>query len=45
VTVRGYVALGPRALSLPASELLFVSSTAWDVAGAKVVASLAELPL
>jgi len=28
-------ALGPRALSLPASELLFVSSNAWDVAGAK----------
>jgi len=25
----------PQALSLPASELLFVSSNAWDVAGAK----------
>jgi 2-haloacid dehalogenase len=29
-------ALGPRALGLPAAELLFVSSNAWDVAGAKV---------
>jgi 2-haloacid dehalogenase len=28
-------ALGPRALGVPASELLFVSSNAWDVAGAK----------
>jgi 2-haloacid dehalogenase len=28
-------ALGPRALGLPAGELLFVSSNAWDVAGAR----------
>jgi len=28
-------ALGPQALGLPASDLLFVSSNAWDVAGAK----------
>jgi 2-haloacid dehalogenase len=28
-------ALGPRALGVPAAELLFVSSNAWDVAGAK----------
>jgi 2-haloacid dehalogenase len=28
-------ALGPRALGVPAGELLFVSSNAWDVAGAK----------
>ncbi len=28
-------ALGPRALGLPAAELLFVSSNGWDVAGAK----------
>jgi 2-haloacid dehalogenase len=28
-------ALGPRALGIPAAELLFVSSNAWDVAGAK----------
>ena len=28
-------ALGPRALGLPARDLLFVSSNAWDVAGAK----------
>jgi 2-haloacid dehalogenase len=28
-------ALGPQAFGLPASELLFVSSNAWDVAGAK----------
>jgi len=28
-------ALGPRALNIPAGELLFVSSNAWDVAGAK----------
>jgi 2-haloacid dehalogenase len=28
-------ALGPRALGLPVAELLFVSSNAWDVAGAK----------
>jgi 2-haloacid dehalogenase len=28
-------ALGPRALGLPADALLFVSSNAWDVAGAK----------
>ena len=28
-------ALGPEALGLPAGELLFVSSNAWDVAGAK----------
>ena len=27
--------LGPRALGIPAGELLFVSSNAWDVAGAK----------
>jgi 2-haloacid dehalogenase len=27
-------ALGPRALGIPAAELLFVSSNAWDVAGA-----------
>ncbi len=27
--------LGPRALGLPAREVLFVSSNAWDVAGAK----------
>lgn len=29
-------ALGPDALGLPTGELLFVSSNAWDVAGAKV---------
>ena len=28
-------ALGPEALAVPAGELLFVSSNAWDVAGAK----------
>ena len=28
-------ALGPEVLGIPASELLFVSSNAWDVAGAK----------
>ena len=28
-------ALGPKALGIPADELLFVSSNAWDVAGAK----------
>ena len=28
-------ALGPRALGIPAAELLFVSSNGWDVAGAK----------
>ena len=28
-------ALGPQALNIPAAELLFVSSNAWDVAGAK----------
>jgi 2-haloacid dehalogenase len=28
-------ALGPAALGIPAAELLFVSSNAWDVAGAK----------
>ena len=28
-------ALGPRTLGVPAGELLFVSSNAWDVAGAK----------
>ncbi|HEU5320172.1 MAG TPA: haloacid dehalogenase type II, partial [Methylomirabilota bacterium] len=28
-------ALGPRALGVPAAELLFVSSNSWDVAGAK----------
>ena len=28
-------ALGPQALALPAGEILFVSSNAWDVAGAK----------
>lgn len=28
-------ALGPEALKLPAGEILFVSSNAWDVAGAK----------
>jgi 2-haloacid dehalogenase len=28
-------ALGPEALGLPAEDLLFVSSNAWDVAGAK----------
>jgi 2-haloacid dehalogenase len=28
-------ALGPRALGVPAGDLLFVSSNAWDVAGAK----------
>ena len=28
-------ALGPQVLSIPAGELLFVSSNAWDVAGAK----------
>jgi 2-haloacid dehalogenase len=28
-------ALGPRALGVPADALLFVSSNAWDVAGAK----------
>ena len=28
-------ALGPRALGIPAADLLFVSSHAWDVAGAK----------
>ena len=28
-------ALGPQALGLPAADILFVSSNAWDVAGAK----------
>jgi 2-haloacid dehalogenase len=28
-------AMGPRALGIPASDLLFVSGNAWDVAGAK----------
>ena len=28
-------ALGPSALGIPAGDLLFVSSNAWDVAGAK----------
>ena len=28
-------ALGPQALGRPAGQLLFVSSNAWDVAGAK----------
>ena len=28
-------ALGPAALGIPAGDLLFVSSNAWDVAGAK----------
>jgi len=28
-------ALGPQALGIPAAELLFVSSNAWDIAGAK----------
>jgi len=28
-------ALGPQALGIPAADLLFVSSNAWDVAGAK----------
>ena len=28
-------ALGPKAVGIPAAELLFVSSNAWDVAGAK----------
>jgi 2-haloacid dehalogenase len=28
-------ALGPQAFGVPAGELLFVSSNAWDVAGAK----------
>ncbi len=28
-------ALGPKAMGLPAADLLFVSSNAWDVAGAK----------
>src|SRR6185295_15080250 len=28
-------ALGPEALGIPAADLLFVSSNAWDVAGAK----------
>lgn len=28
-------ALGPKAMGIPAGELLFVSSNAWDVAGAK----------
>jgi 2-haloacid dehalogenase len=28
-------ALGPQAIGIPASELLFVSSNAWDVTGAK----------
>ena len=28
-------ALGPKQVGIPASELLFVSSNAWDVAGAK----------
>jgi 2-haloacid dehalogenase len=28
-------ALGPRAFGLPAADILFVSSNAWDVAGAK----------
>jgi 2-haloacid dehalogenase len=28
-------ALGPQTLGIPADELLFVSSNAWDVAGAK----------
>ena len=31
----GVYALGPRALGVPAGDLLFVSSNAWDVAGAK----------
>ena len=40
-TVRAYkpspqvYALGPQAMRIPAGELLFVSSNAWDVAGAK----------
>ena len=28
-------ALGPKAMGIPAEDLLFVSSNAWDVAGAK----------
>lgn len=28
-------ALAPQAMGIPASDLLFVSSNAWDVAGAK----------
>jgi 2-haloacid dehalogenase len=28
-------ALGPEALGLPVADILFVSSNAWDVAGAK----------
>jgi 2-haloacid dehalogenase len=28
-------ALAPKALGIPAAELLFVSSNGWDVAGAK----------
>jgi 2-haloacid dehalogenase len=28
-------ALGPKVIGIPAAELLFVSSNAWDVAGAK----------
>jgi len=28
-------ALGPRTLGIPAGDLLFVSSNAWDVAGAR----------
>ena len=28
-------ALGPAAMGIPAGDLLFVSSNAWDVAGAK----------
>lgn len=31
----GVYALGPRAVGVPAAEILFVSSNAWDVAGAK----------
>jgi 2-haloacid dehalogenase len=27
--------LGPKAVGIPAGELLFVSSNAWDVTGAK----------
>jgi 2-haloacid dehalogenase len=32
---RRVYALGPEALGIPASEILFVSSNAWDAAGAK----------
>ena len=28
-------ALGPKTIGIPAGDLLFVSSNAWDVAGAK----------